>query len=91
MTKLKGGRHSQGIKSVRQSLTRHKRNQISKSQLRSSVHKVEAALKSGQKEEAKKLFVLAQEQVDRAACKKVIHRNAAGRIKSHLARKLAPV
>jgi len=88
MTKLKGGRHSQGIKSVRQSLTRYKRNQISKSQLRSSVHKVEAALKSGQKEEAKKLFVIAQGEVDRTARKNIIHKNTAGRIKSRLARKL---
>jgi len=88
MTKLKGGRHSQGIKSARKSLVHYKRNKITKSQLKSAVDKVESALKSGQKEEAKKLFVIAQEQADRAARKKVIHQNTAGRIKSHLARKL---
>jgi small subunit ribosomal protein S20 len=88
MTKLKGGRHSQGIKSARQSLVHYRRNQITKSQLKSAVHKVEAALKSGQKEEAKKLFVIAQGEIDRVARKKIIHQNTAGRIKSRLARKL---
>jgi len=89
MTKLKGGRHSQEIKSARQSSVRYKRNQISKSQLKSAIHKVEAALKSGQKEEAKKLFVIAQKQADRTARKNIIHKNTAARIKSRLARKLA--
>jgi small subunit ribosomal protein S20 len=67
----------------RQNETRRLRNKSIKSDLKSSIRKVERAIESG--EPTEELFNLAQKKIDTAAAKGVLHPNAAARQKSRLA------
>ena len=89
MAKLKTGRHTSALKEARKTKKRTVRNASVKSQIKTSVKKVESAIK---KNDAK----LAQEQLnkvfsewDKAAKRNVIHKSAAANKKARLAKKVA--
>ncbi|MCO6431792.1 MAG: 30S ribosomal protein S20 [Deltaproteobacteria bacterium] len=80
--------HKSAIKRHKQSLKRRARNRNAKSSLKSSLKKVEEAIKAGDKAEAKKLFVQAERALASAATKKIIHKGNASRRISRLAAKV---
>ena len=64
------------------------RNNMIKSEYRTAVKKFEAAVASGNAEEAQKLYSAATKQVDMACSKGVIVKNTAARKKSSMSKKL---
>ena len=64
------------------------RNNMIKSGYKSAVKKFEAAVETGNKEEAKTLFSEATKKIDQACTKGVIVKNTAARKKSSLSKKL---
>ncbi len=73
-------------KALRQSLVRRERNRQHRSALRSRLKQFRALLQSGTtQEEADSQFSLVVKALDQAAAKRLIHRNAASRVKSRLA------
>ena len=64
------------------------RNNMIKSEYRTAVKKFEAAVASGNAEEAQKLYREATKQVDMACSKGVIVKNTAARKKSSMSKKL---
>jgi len=88
MVKLKSGRHTQALKSQRQDRKRHLRNLAVKTRIRTIAKKVELAVAKGKPEEAKKIFLQAMKELDKAASKKVIPKKRASRKKSRLAKKV---
>ncbi len=75
-------------KSLRQTAKRRLRNRATKSAIKTQIKKVLATVKTGTLEEARAEYNLAAKRLDRAAAKRVIHRNLAARKKSQLARLL---
>jgi small subunit ribosomal protein S20 len=75
-------------KRLRQNLARRDRNRSVKKAVRTQVRKVTEAVNAGNLEVAKTEFRAAAQKLDRAAARKVIHRNAAARTKSRLSAKL---
>jgi len=88
MVKLKFGRHTQALKSQRQDKKRRQRNLAVKTRIRTIAKKVELAVAQGKPEEAKKIFLQAMKELDKAASKKVIPKKRASRKKSRLAKKV---
>lgn len=72
----------------RQSTLRRVRNRAARSDVKTRSRKVIDALEEGQTGEATTLFQEAAKKLDQAAAKKVIHRNAASRLKSRLAARM---
>lgn len=70
----------------RQNETQRLRNKSIKSELKTSIRKVQRAAEAG--EPTDELFKLAQRKIDAAAAKGVLHPNAAARQKSRLASSL---
>ncbi len=60
------------------------RNKMVKTGVKTSIKKFESALTAGNLEEAKTLLVSAIGEIDKAASKGIIHKNAASRKKSRL-------
>jgi len=79
------------IKRIKITQKRTLRNKMVKSSMRTAIKKFEAALNSGNLDEAKVLLVEAIKKIDKAAAKGVIHANAAARHKSRLTLKLNKV
>jgi small subunit ribosomal protein S20 len=77
------------IKRLRQAEKRRLRNKSIKSQVKTFIKKFEAALASGNIEEAEKAFILAQKKIDQAVSKGVFHKNTGSRKVAKLAKKLA--
>jgi small subunit ribosomal protein S20 len=75
------------IKRVKVSEKRRLRNASQKSALRTAVKAAEAAI-SANAESAQEALILAMKKLDKAASKGLIHKNAANRKKSRLAKKL---
>jgi small subunit ribosomal protein S20 len=75
------------IKRVKVSEKRRLRNASQKSALRTAVKAAEVAI-SGNAESAQEALVLAAKKLDKAASKGLIHKNAANRKKSRLAKRL---
>ena len=75
-------------KRVKVSATKKLQNQMIRSQMQTAVKKFNAAISEGNVEDAKKLLPLASSQIDEAAKKNVIHKNAANRKKSQIAKAL---
>ncbi len=88
MAKLKSGRHTQALKSQRQDKKRHLRNVAVKAKIRTIAKKVEMAVRQGKPEEAKKIFLQAMKELDKAASKNIIPKRRASRKKSRLAKKI---
>lgn len=76
------------IKRVKVSEKRRLQNASQKSALRTAVKSAESALNNQNVESAKDLLVVASKKLDKAASKGLIHKNAASRKKSRLAKKL---
>jgi len=76
------------ILSVKSDAKRHARNFAAKSVVRTTSRKVLDAVEAGNVDEAKALLIVACKTIDQAAASRVYHKNAAGRKKSRLARKI---
>jgi small subunit ribosomal protein S20 len=84
--------HASALKKNRQDQKRRLRNRAHASRLRTQLKKLEAALRSGDSAAAAAgLMKETASVVDRTAKHGVIHRNAAARTKSRLARALAKI
>lgn len=76
------------VRSVKTDAERHQANVAVKSALKSATRKTVEAVADGKADEAKSLLVEATSTIDKAAAKGVLHKNAAARKKSRLARKV---
>jgi small subunit ribosomal protein S20 len=76
------------IKRVKVNEKRRLRNASQKSALRTAVKSFETAAVNGNVDNAKAALVEATKKLDKAATKGLIHKNAAARKKSRLAKKL---
>jgi small subunit ribosomal protein S20 len=70
----------------RQNVARRLRNRSVRSSVRSQVRKVRTAVAAGNVEQSDTEFKLAVQKLDKAAARRIIHRNAAARTKSRLSR-----
>ncbi len=68
---------------------RHERNKAVKSELRTHVRNVRAAVEAGNAEEAQTALQTASRKLDKAASKGVIHKNQAANRKSALAKQVS--
>jgi small subunit ribosomal protein S20 len=81
--------HSQSAKKrLRQSLDRREQNRSVKRSVKTQCRKVTEAVEAGDAAKAQDELRLAAEKLDRAAARKVIHRNAASRTKSRLSARI---
>ncbi|MDD4320601.1 MAG: 30S ribosomal protein S20 [Acidaminococcaceae bacterium] len=76
------------IRSVKTDAERRAANGPVKATLRTAARKVIAVAAEGNKEEAQASFVSASGLLDKAARKGIVHKNAAARKKSRLAKKV---
>lgn len=76
------------IKRVKVNEGRRAQNISVKSDMRTSVKKVETLVVNNDVENAKSAYITASAKLDKAARKGLIHKNAAARQKSRLAKKL---
>jgi small subunit ribosomal protein S20 len=83
--------HASALKKNRQDQKRRIRNRAHASRLRTQMKKMTEALTSGDAAAAAGLMKDTVALVDRTAKHRVIHRNAASRTKSRLARALAKI
>ncbi|KTD04026.1 30S ribosomal protein S20 [Fluoribacter gormanii] len=72
------------IKRARQNVKLRQHNASARSMFRTYIKNVIKAVESGDKEAAHAAFTKAQPIIDKAACKGLIHKNKAARIKSRL-------
>jgi small subunit ribosomal protein S20 len=75
-------------RSVKTDAERRAKNYAVRSQVKSATRKVIETSAASNADEAKNLLVKAASTIDKAAAKGVIHKNAAARKKSRLARKV---
>jgi len=75
-------------KRIRQNATRRARNRWRKGQVRDAVRGFETALQAGDLTKAAEQLKACYKTLDHVAAKGTLHRNAAARKKSRLARKL---
>ncbi|SFL32071.1 30S ribosomal protein S20 [Pelosinus propionicus] len=75
-------------RSVKTDAERRARNFAVRSTIRTVSRKVVESVNAGNTDEAKALLINASKTIDKAASKGVVHKNAAARKKSRLARKL---
>ncbi len=75
-------------KRLKQSLVRRDRNRSAKRAIRTEYKKVIEAVEAGNAEQAETQLRTVAKKVDQAASRKIIHRNAASRVKSRLAAKV---
>ena len=71
-------------KRLRQSLVRRTRNRATKSLLKTMVKKVRESIAAGDVAGGEQNLRAAAQKLDQAAARRVIHRNAAARVKSRL-------
>jgi small subunit ribosomal protein S20 len=76
------------IKDLRRTARRSEHNRAAKGRLRSNLKRVRVALAENQGQAAAQALAAATPVIDRAVSKKVLHKNAAARQKSRLARQL---
>ncbi|NLG56112.1 MAG: 30S ribosomal protein S20, partial [Rhodococcus sp.] len=76
------------VKRIRTNEAARQRNQSVKSSLRTAIRAFREATEAGDKDKAAELLVSTSRKLDKAASKGVIHKNAAARRKSLVARHL---
>ena len=76
------------VKSIKQDAKRRARNILAKTNIKKAQKKVLEAISNNDVAEAKSLLALADKAIDKAAANNTIHRNAAARKKSKLAKKV---
>lgn len=77
--------HQSAKKRIRRNERRYEINHARISRIRTFIKKVEAAVASGNTEEARAAFLAAQPEIHRGVTKGVLHRNTAARRISRLA------
>jgi len=75
-------------KRLKQSLVRRDRNRATKRSIHTECKKVLEAVNTGDVAKAETELRVVAKKVDKAAAKKIIHRNAAARVKSRLSAKV---
>jgi len=80
--------HDSALRQMRRSRKKRAINRANTAQLKTQVKKLRSAMEKGDSAAAKTLASPTFSELDRAAKKGAIHRNAANRTKSRLARKL---
>ena len=75
-------------KRLKQSIIRNERNRSAKKAIHTQYKKVIDAVEAGNVEQAESELRAAAKRVDKAAAKRVIHVNAASRVKSRLSAKV---
>jgi small subunit ribosomal protein S20 len=75
---------AQAKKRARQNDKQRAHNAALRTQLRSAVKKVKAAVAAGDQTAATKQMQVSQSVIDRIADKKIVHKNMASRVKSNL-------
>jgi small subunit ribosomal protein S20 len=75
----------QARKRARQAVAARAQNMAQRSELRTAIKKVSAAVQAGDKAAAATVFQSSMSVIDRIADKKIIHKNKAARHKSRLA------
>ncbi len=75
-------------KRLRQNIVHRLRNRSIKRAIRSQCRKVREAVDAQDADRAETEFRLAAKRLDRAGAKNIIHRNAAGRMKSRLSARI---
>ena len=80
--------HKSAEKRIRQTAKRTAINRARRSRVRTFVKKVEAAIATGDKQEAQSAFQLAQPELHRAVTKGVFHKNTVSRKLSRLAARI---
>ncbi|MGA9992346.1 MAG: 30S ribosomal protein S20 [Thiobacillaceae bacterium] len=75
----------QARKRARQAVAARAKNMAQRSELRTAIKKVGAAVQAGDKAAAATVFQASMSVIDRIADKKIIHKNKAARHKSRLA------
>jgi small subunit ribosomal protein S20 len=83
--------HDSALRQMRRSRKKRAINRANTAQLKTQVKKLRSAMEKGDAAAAKTLASPTFSELDRAAKKGAIHRNAANRTKSRLARKLNAV
>jgi small subunit ribosomal protein S20 len=78
----------QARKRARQALGRRAHNAALRSELRTAIKRVRAAIASGNKENAQSVFRAASGVIDSIADKNIIHKNKAARHKSRLSARI---
>jgi len=81
--------HESAVKAHRQSLAKREANRNYRSRLRGALRSIRTAIDSGDPAKVKDALRDTISLVDKLAGKKVIHRNAAARYKSRLAKRVA--
>ena len=81
--------HASALKAHRQSLKNRDRNRQFRSHLRGALRSIRAAIDGKDMEAAKSALKDTISLIDKMANKGIIHRNAAGRYKSRLNRRIA--
>ena len=76
------------VRSVKTDALRHSKNAPIKAALRNAGRKVVSLTETGVKEEAQAAFVNASSLLDKAARKNIVHKKAASRKKSRLAKRV---
>jgi small subunit ribosomal protein S20 len=80
--------HQSALKAHRQNVKRREHNRQLRSKLRTALKSIRAALDAGDTAGAKAALNTTVSLVDKMAGKGIIHRNAAGRYKSRLVKRL---
>jgi small subunit ribosomal protein S20 len=75
-------------KRIRQNAKRRERNRARKSRIKGEIHKLDAAIGAGQKDQAAAQLKATSRTVDKIAATGTIHRNKAARLKSRLAKRV---
>ncbi len=76
-------------KRVKVTATKTMQNKIFRTSLKTEMKKYEAALLTGDKAAAEAAYKAAVKKIDKAACRGIIHKNAAAHKKSQFTKKLA--
>ncbi|MDR3275219.1 MAG: 30S ribosomal protein S20 [Endomicrobium sp.] len=91
MAKLKTGRHTSALKEARKAEKRTERNTAVKSKIRTSIKRVEIAVKNNDVKTAQNCLTVAFSEWDRAAKNNVVHYRAASNQKARLSRLVAGI
>ncbi|GHT54223.1 hypothetical protein AGMMS50233_01840 [Endomicrobiia bacterium] len=91
MAKLKTGRHTSALKEARKSKKRAERNSAVKSKIRTSIKRVEEAVKNNDAKVASEQLATAFSQWDKAAKRNIVHSKAASNQKARLSKLVSKI
>jgi small subunit ribosomal protein S20 len=91
MAKLKTGRHTSALKEARKAKKRAERNKAIKSKIRTSIKKVEEAIKNNNARIAEEHLSVVFSEWDKAAKKNIVHYKAASNQKARLSKFVAGI